>query len=993
MIVEYEGRDDLAEEGNEGNYQKRQNELTADEALKCDGEKFMNSALRLKATRWNISEASHIYLRRYRLRDSALELFFIPSAGLATGGSTIFAGSRSLFIDFGAGAWGNTRRDDAANAIMRRAPLQTVKQWPDKSGQFLHEELKKLMQAWSHGAISNFDYLMNLNVLAGRSYNDICQYPVFPWVLSNYTSEEAPDLLDRANFRDLSKPMGALNDERLAELLDRFQTFDDPTIPPFMYGSHYSTSAGVVIHFLLRLHPFSSLHRQLQSGHFDVADRLFSSVQRTWEMCTGRSAAEVKELTPEFYSNPAFLRNSNEFKLGTSQDGEVLGDVILPAWAKGSPERFIEIMRLALESDICSEMLPDWIDLVFGRKQQGKAAIDAHNVFFYLTYYGSVDVASIEDEGLRHATELQIAHFGQCPMQLFYRRHGKKRLWNHFRRHQTLSDLYDLKNAPLSVNIPPEKGSSKAADNNEDFISRRFLPFMNAPLSHWVRFTLIVTFSRQLLHRDSHRVSFMFACQPQIYLGAPPPGPHAPLIATRLALADRCLAIDAKGIFHFFRWAWKPDFDDETSDGDSGTSHDDDSDKGGIFGDKGCFVTQRELFSFRNIPRLPYSSDVCEGSRHVTLAISKTMFANRTLLLVVSDGDGKGALALQLVDPIKGEIRGEVIVPSIHADCITAIDLDPIGAASGQGGVGGELAIVGSADGSATIWRFISSHFWPLRPRLRVTGHGGAPIYAVSISSSLGICATVSSKLCCIFDIGNGAMIRNFTPQSSRNLVNENECEVETTFANTAAFCLSVLGFLIVVCSTKYMVGGDIVKEVFSLEMFTVEGRHVSSFQLEPLSGMPKKLYPTADGRAVFVCAEGGVSAHLVSSIRPLVVIDQWKLSGAPGFGAATEQAVYDLDFGPTISRPVVAAAGCSAGALRLHALRGISHWSQEHQRNTVSSAVGSVLALPAQTVKNALGGVSSFGSSFFGSAKEISKEAFSVVKEREGGFFFRKKK
>lgn len=274
------------------------------ESLKCNGDKssdpdhdeakHMKEALRPKATRWNISEASHIYLRRYRLRDSALELFFIPSAGATTGGSGFFAGSRSLFIDFGAGTWGNTRRDDAANAIMKRAPMQTVKQWPDKSGQFLHEELKKLMQAWTHGAISNFDYLLSLNILAGRSYNDICQYPVFPWVLSNYSSEEVPDLSDKSNFRDLSKPIGALNEERLAELLDRFNTFDDPTIPPFMYGSHYSTSAGVVIHFLLRLQPFASLHRQLQSGHFDVADRLFSSVERTWDMCTGRSAAEVK---------------------------------------------------------------------------------------------------------------------------------------------------------------------------------------------------------------------------------------------------------------------------------------------------------------------------------------------------------------------------------------------------------------------------------------------------------------------------------------------------------------------------------------------------------------------------------------------------------------------------------------------------------------------------------------------------------------------------
>ena len=32
------------------------------------------------------------------------------------------------------------------------------------------------------GEISNFQYLMHLNTLAGRSYNDLTQYPVFPWV-------------------------------------------------------------------------------------------------------------------------------------------------------------------------------------------------------------------------------------------------------------------------------------------------------------------------------------------------------------------------------------------------------------------------------------------------------------------------------------------------------------------------------------------------------------------------------------------------------------------------------------------------------------------------------------------------------------------------------------------------------------------------------------------------------------------------------------------
>ena len=39
---------------------------------------------------------------------------------------------------------------------------------------------------------------------SGRTYNDLNQYPVFPWVLTNYTSETL-DLNDSSNYRDLSK--------------------------------------------------------------------------------------------------------------------------------------------------------------------------------------------------------------------------------------------------------------------------------------------------------------------------------------------------------------------------------------------------------------------------------------------------------------------------------------------------------------------------------------------------------------------------------------------------------------------------------------------------------------------------------------------------------------------------------------------------------------------------------------------------------------------
>lgn len=75
---------------------------------------------------------------------------------------------------------------------------------------------------FQRGEISNFQYLMHLNTLAGRSYNDLMQYPVFPWILADYDSLEL-DLNDPATFRDLTKPMGAQSTDRLNQFRKRYK--------------------------------------------------------------------------------------------------------------------------------------------------------------------------------------------------------------------------------------------------------------------------------------------------------------------------------------------------------------------------------------------------------------------------------------------------------------------------------------------------------------------------------------------------------------------------------------------------------------------------------------------------------------------------------------------------------------------------------------------------------------------------------------------------
>lgn len=87
-----------------------------------------------------------------------------------------------------------------------------------------------------------------INSLADRSKNDLTQYPVFPWVVADYKS----DVLDLSNtdtFRDLSKPMGALNPDRLEKLKERYHEMNDNK---FLYGSHYS-APGLVLFYLVRI--------------------------------------------------------------------------------------------------------------------------------------------------------------------------------------------------------------------------------------------------------------------------------------------------------------------------------------------------------------------------------------------------------------------------------------------------------------------------------------------------------------------------------------------------------------------------------------------------------------------------------------------------------------------------------------------------------------------------------------------------------------------
>ncbi|XP_022255691.1 lysosomal-trafficking regulator-like [Limulus polyphemus] len=354
---------------------------------------------------WPFDNIKEVVKRRFQLQDNALEIFL-------TNGLTYLV------------AFHSTREQEEFFSHLMNCPLPHLVET---------ETLTALTHMWRERTLTNFEYLTQLNKLAGRSFNDLMQYPVFPFILCDYSSPTI-NLKDPDTYRCLSRPMAIQDKSKEQHYIKLYNylkaeeeqsTSSDMMLPAagsYHYGSHYSNS-GTVLHFLVRLPPFTQMFLSYQDHNFDIPDRTFHSLRTTWRLSSGDSTTDVKELIPEFFFLPEFLINSEGFNFGVRQTGERVHDVCLPPWCRNDPRLFILVHRQALESDYVTENLHNWIDLVFGYKQTGKAAIEAVNMFHPATYYG-VDVNKTEDPLKRKALQTMIKTFGQMPRQLFNSPHS-----------------------------------------------------------------------------------------------------------------------------------------------------------------------------------------------------------------------------------------------------------------------------------------------------------------------------------------------------------------------------------------------------------------------------------------------------------------------------------------------------------------------------------------------------------------------------------------
>ncbi|KAH7934074.1 hypothetical protein HPB49_021159 [Dermacentor silvarum] len=223
--------------------------------------------------------------------------------------------------------------------------------------------LNELVDTWVRGKLSNFDYLMALNQLCGRTGANPQHHPVLPWV------------------RDLSQPEGGWRDLSKSKLrLTRGDDHLDATYGSAVQSQSAQPQAYLPIDRVVQVpHHLSELLADI-TYYVYFARRLPRSilckhVRHKWVPAEYPASIQrlqawtVDECIPEFFTDPSIFESIHD-------DLEDLG---VPGWCS-SPEDFVRKHMAMLESERVSEHLHHWIDITFGYKLTGQAAIKSKNV-------------------------------------------------------------------------------------------------------------------------------------------------------------------------------------------------------------------------------------------------------------------------------------------------------------------------------------------------------------------------------------------------------------------------------------------------------------------------------------------------------------------------------------------------------------------------------------------------------------------------------------
>ena len=300
-----------------------------------------------------------------------------------------------------------------------------------------------LITEWRKSRLSTYEYLLFLNKYSSRTFNDVNQYPVFPWVITKYKTDEKGKKIgyEKRNFK---YPMAGQIEENRITAYNRFQDDEENGLKfPSHYGTHYSTSS-YIFFYLMREEPFTTLLVKLQGNKQENPDRMFFSIEDT--LFVLEAGSDNRECIPDIFSKVEQFINLNCVDFGCKNSGLRVDDFIVSENTISSINnndiknyvKFIIYNKRLFDEKYIRNHINDWFDIIFGigqlpekntkkclnifRKETYEQKTDLHNKLLNLQkkYKNQEDVI----KKLENKIDLIIS-FGQTPYQIFSEKHPK----------------------------------------------------------------------------------------------------------------------------------------------------------------------------------------------------------------------------------------------------------------------------------------------------------------------------------------------------------------------------------------------------------------------------------------------------------------------------------------------------------------------------------------------------------------------------------------
>ena len=333
--------------------------------------------------------------------------------------------------------------------------------------------IKENQLKWKNGAITVYDYLLFINKYASRTYKDVNQYPVFPWVTTNllciknifnlvddclkdtiikpndfiiqlhekYSVIDFDDRKTHSKDVKISKrlrlfnyPICAQTDDKRQHVMLKYNDFIRDNEFPHHYGNHYSTGSFIYF-YLMRMSPFNNELIYLQNGFLENPNRMFYSFKDTVNIL--KQGYDTREPIPEVYSLIEYMINLNCVYYKTRTDTSLVDDFVI-----GKDNNTLDMyvmflfqLRKLLNSDIVASEIHNWFNYVFGVNQVTENE-ESCTMFPKQTYAQKMRLNEKKQKYMNTLTPIQAKmklkgkvtvciNFGQTPHKVFNELHPK----------------------------------------------------------------------------------------------------------------------------------------------------------------------------------------------------------------------------------------------------------------------------------------------------------------------------------------------------------------------------------------------------------------------------------------------------------------------------------------------------------------------------------------------------------------------------------------